>query len=82
MADKLAVIQTEKTIEELEKLDEQLNDTIGAFKELVGVANTASNLFAKGTPKEYVEGLKQNEKLTKSITNFNNFQQSILFANF
>ena len=71
MADKLAVIQTEKTIEELEKLDEQLNDTIGAFKELVGVANTASNLFAKGTPKEYVEGLKQNEKLTKSITNFN-----------
>ena len=71
MADKLAVIQTEKTIEELEKLDEQLNDTIGAFKELVGVANTASNLFAKGTPKEYIEGLKQNEKLTKSITNFN-----------
>lgn len=71
MADKLAVIQTEKTIEELEKLDEQLNDTIGAFKELVDVANTASNLFAKGTPKEYVEGLKQNEKLTKSITNFN-----------
>nr|DAQ42163.1 MAG TPA: tail tape measure protein [Caudoviricetes sp.] len=71
MANELAVIQTEKTIEELKKLDEQLNDTIDAFKELVGVANTASNLFAKGTPKEYVEGLKQNEKLTKSITNFN-----------
>lgn len=71
MANELAVIQTEKTIEELKKLDEQLNDTIDAFKDLVGVANTASNLFAKGTPKEYVEGLKQNEKLTKSITNFN-----------
>ena len=71
MANELAVIQAEKTIEELKKLDEQLNDTIGAFKELVGVANTASNLFAKGTPKEYIEGLKQNEKLTKSITNFN-----------
>ena len=68
MPDKLAVLQTKESIKELELLNAKLNETIEQFNKLVPLVDKANSLLTKGTPKEYLEGLKEQKEAQKQIT--------------
>lgn len=57
MGDRLAVIQSEVSIEELKLVNIQLTKTIKLFDDLIKKSDELNSLFAKGTPKEYMEGM-------------------------
>ena len=67
MPDKLAVLQTEESIKELKLLNEKLNETIEQFNKLVPLVDKTNSLLTKGTPKEYLEGLKEQKEAQKQI---------------
>lgn len=67
MGNKLAVLQTAETIKELEELDKKMKTSIEMFKQLSAEVEKANTLFAKGTPKEYLEALKAKEQAEKQI---------------
>lgn len=67
MGNKLAVLQTAETIKELEKLDKKMKTSIDMFEQLSAEVEKANTLFAKGTPKEYLEALKAKEQAEKQI---------------
>ena len=67
MPDKLAVLQTEESIKELERFNEKLNETIEQFNKLVPLVDKTNSLLTKGTPKEYLEGLKEQKEAQKQI---------------
>ena len=67
MPDKLAVLQTQESIKELELLNTKLNETIEQFNKLVPLVDKTNSLLTKGTPKEYLEGLKEQKKAQKQI---------------
>ena len=71
MPDKLAVLQTQESIKELERFNTKLNETIEQFNKLVPLVDKTNSLLTKGTPKEYLEGLKEQENLSKSMANLN-----------
>lgn len=68
MPDKLAVLQTEESIKELERFNAKLNETIEQFNKLVPLVDKTNSLLTKGTPKEYLEGLKEQKEAQKQIT--------------
>ena len=68
MPDKLAVLQTEESRKELDLLNAKLNETIEQFNKLVPLVDKANSLLTKGTPKEYLEGLKEQKEAQKQIT--------------
>lgn len=68
MPDKLAVLQTEESIKELERFNTKLNETIEQFNKLVPLVDKTNSLLTKGTPKEYLEGLKEQKEAQKQIT--------------
>ena len=68
MPDKLAVLQTEESIKELEHFNTKLNETIEQFNKLVPLVDKTNSLLTKGTPKEYLEGLKEQKEAQKQIT--------------
>ena len=71
MPDKLSVLQIEESIKELKLFNEKLNETIEQFNKLVPLVDKTNSLLTKGTPKEYLEGLKEQENLSKSMANLN-----------
>lgn len=71
MPDKLAILQIEESIKELELFNAKLNETIEQFNKLVPLVDKTNSLLTKGTPKEYLEGLKEQENLSKSMANLN-----------
>jgi len=71
MPDKLSVLQIEESIKELELFNTKLKETIEQFNKLVPLVDKTNSLLTKGTPKEYLEGLKEQENLSKSMANLN-----------
>ena len=67
MPDKLSVLQIEESIKELKLFNEKLNETIEQFNKLVPLVDKTNSLLTKGTPKEYLEGLKEQKKAQKQI---------------
>lgn len=59
MADKLAVIQSQETIAELEAINKQTLELIGTFNQLVAVSKDVSSGLTKGTPKDFIASEKQ-----------------------
>ena len=57
MADKLAVIQSEKTVEELGKISESVDNLIGSFNKLIEVSGKFNK--GMGTPKELIDSTKE-----------------------
>lgn len=55
--DKLAVIQAEETIKELNAIDVKTKELVGTFKILVEQTDKISMGFGKGTPKELIQSV-------------------------
>lgn len=67
MPDKLAVIQSEETIKELERIDNALINLVGNFKLLSDEITKISNGFTKGTPKEYMDSLNKMQGINNDL---------------
>lgn len=65
MADKLAVIQSDETVKELNLIDDRLKGLIVTFKDLVDIGGKVNSGLLKGTPKEFIESEKQMIALQK-----------------
>lgn len=59
MPDKLAVIQSEETVKELNLIDERVKGLVVTFKELVETGNKINSGLLKGTPKEFIQSEKE-----------------------
>lgn len=58
MADKLAVIQSTETINELKLIESSINDLIGTFETLEKKTSSISNGLLSGKPKEFASSYK------------------------
>ena len=67
MGDRLAVIQSEESVKELKLVEKELRKTIKLFESLLEKSNELNSLFAKGTPKEYLEGMGKLQELMTRI---------------
>lgn len=65
MSDKLAVIQAEETVKELEKLEKEVSDLIGVFDKLNTAVDQTNTKLNRGTPKETIEGIKDLDGYSK-----------------
>ena len=65
MSDKLAVIQTKETLEELDKLEAGVNDLIQSFTKLNTAVDQTNAKLNRGTPKETIEGIKDLDGYSK-----------------
>lgn len=65
MSDKLAVIQAEETVKELEKLEKEVSELIGVFDKLNTAVDQTNTKLNKGTPKETIEGIKDLDGYSK-----------------
>ena len=66
MADKLAVIQSEATKAELEKISESVDNLITSFKTLIEVSGNFNK--GMGTPKELIDSTKElNAYIVKTL---------------
>ena len=65
MSDKLAVIQTKETLEELDKLEAGVNDLIQSFTKLNTAVDQTNTKLNRGTPKETIEGIKDLDGYSK-----------------
>ena len=65
MSDKLAVIQTKETLEELDKLEAGVNDLTQSFTKLNTAVDQTNTKLNRGTPKETIEGIKDLDGYSK-----------------
>ena len=65
MSDKLAVIQAEETVKELDKLEAGVNDLIQSFTKLNTAVDQTNTKLNRGTPKETIEGIKDLDGYSK-----------------
>ena len=68
MSDKLAVIQSEETIKELQEIGDSAKVLITTFKELVKEANKVNNAFKSGKPKDYADAIANLRDVTQQFT--------------
>ena len=68
MSDKLAVIQSKETIEELNNINKTLNVTIDLFHDLVQIGGKMNAGLLKGTPKEFLAAEKEKVQLQRQQT--------------
>ena len=66
--DKLAVIQSKETVEELNNINKTLNVTIDLFHDLVEIGGRMNAGLLKGTPKEFLAAEKERTQLQKQQT--------------
>lgn len=66
--DKLAVIQSEETVKELNLIDERVKSLVVTFKDLVETGNKINSGLLKGTPKEFIQSEKELIELNKKKT--------------
>lgn len=59
MPDKLAVIQSDETVKELNLIDDRVKGLVVTFKELVETGNKINSGLLKGTPKEFIQSEKE-----------------------
>ena len=67
MADKLAIIQSEETIKELDIIDKKTTELVATFKNLYTETERINKMFLSGKPKDYSEGLKEMEEAVKKL---------------
>lgn len=67
MSENQKILYTQPTIEELNNLDAKLKGTMQVFKDLIVQATALNSLFTKGTPKEYLEGMKLLDEYSKRL---------------
>ena len=68
MADKLAVIQSQETINELNRISDSVDKLIGSFNQLIEVSGKFNK--GMGTPKELIESTKQlNALYSENVAN-------------
>ena len=72
MSDKLAIVQGQETINELNKINAALDPLIVNFNKLVEVAKKAGNAFNSGKPKEYNEATKESKDIIDKLTKAQN----------
>lgn len=65
MSDKLAVIQTQETLEELGKLETGVTKLIESFGKLNTAVDQTNAKLNRGTPKETIEGIKDLDGYSK-----------------
>lgn len=65
MSDKLAVIQTKETLEELDKLEAGVTKLIESFGKLNTAVDQTNAKLNRGTPKETIEGIKDLDGYSK-----------------
>lgn len=65
MSDKLAVIQTQETLEELGKLETGVTKLIESFTKLNTAVDQTNTKLNRGTPKETIEGIKDLDGYSK-----------------
>ena len=66
MSDKLAVIQTKETLEELDKLEAGVTKLIESFGKLNTAVDQTNAKLNRGTPKETIEGIKDLDGYSKA----------------
>lgn len=74
MSDRLAVIQHEQTVKELDEIEKKVKSLVSTFNILVETTDKVSNGLVKGTPKELIESLN---KAQSSVKDFANIQTQI-----
>ncbi|MBG0514101.1 tape measure protein [Elizabethkingia meningoseptica] len=72
MSDKLAIVQGQETIDELNRINAALDPLIVNFNKLVEVAKKAGNAFNSGKPKEYNEATKESKDIIDKLTKAQN----------
>ena len=65
MSDKLAVIQAEETVKELDKLEAGVTKLIESFSKLNTAVDQTNTKLNRGTPKETIEGIKDLDGYSK-----------------
>nr|DAK44661.1 MAG TPA: tail tape measure [Caudoviricetes sp.] len=65
MSDKLAVIQAEETVKELDKLEAGVTKLINSFSNLNTAVDQTNTKLNRGTPKETIEGIKDLDGYSK-----------------
>ena len=65
--DKLAIIQSEETIKELDIIDKKTTELVATFKNLYTETERINKMFLSGKPKDYSEGLKEMEEAVKKL---------------
>ena len=65
MSDKLAVIQSQETLEELGKLETGVTKLIESFSKLNTAVDQTNTKLNRGTPKETIEGIKDLDGYSK-----------------
>ncbi|AZB01295.1 hypothetical protein EG359_17475 [Chryseobacterium joostei] len=65
MPDKLAVIQGEASVKELNDIDNATKELVSSFNSLLSITEAINKQFQSGKPKDYASGLKQLNTLTK-----------------
>lgn len=71
MGDRLAVIQSDATISELEKVKKAVDELVPSFIGLDEVMKNISKGYGKGTPKEYEESIKRTKTLKLNLIDIN-----------
>ena len=68
MADKLAVLQSEQTVKELEEIEKSVEKLVSSVKKLYDEMNVLSKGFGSGTPKEFANSVAVVEKKAKEVS--------------
>ncbi|MGU3377620.1 phage tail tape measure protein [Chryseobacterium sp. M5A1_1a] len=69
MPDKLAVIQGEASVKELNDVDNSTKKLVSSFNSLLSITEAVNKQFQAGKPKDYANGLKQLKTLTQEYAN-------------
>lgn len=72
MSDKLAVINADKTVEELIRIENQAKKLVESFNALLRSTNNINTQLKKGTPKEYIKALQAIKKANNDIVTSQN----------
>ncbi|AZA73578.1 tape measure protein [Chryseobacterium indoltheticum] len=67
MADRLAVIQAQESIDELKRVEDSIKSVIKTTKDLIKNANNISKALKTGTPREYTRALREMNTATKEF---------------
>ena len=65
--DKLAVIQAEETIKELDLISNKTDDLVKSFNGLLTVTDEINKGFLSGKPKEYAQAMRESAAAAKEL---------------
>ncbi|MGH1520530.1 phage tail tape measure protein [Chryseobacterium sp. JK1] len=69
MSERLAVIQSDVTVKEINEIDNNVQKLVSSFNSLLSITDAVNKSFQTGKPKDYANGLKQAKTLAQELAN-------------